>query len=97
VVTWLAPQSKKCVTATESPQPVKNMQGFIMYLCKLEKNRKKGSSSSLLFQNSVWLLAENGNNRNATVKQILTWMGKFDGDNSTNRISLDSFTHSMRT
>ncbi len=98
VVTWLAPQSKECVTATESSQPVKNMQGFIMYLCGLEKNRKKGSNSSLLFRKScLWLLAENGNNRNATGQQILTWMGRFDGDKSTNRTRLDSFTHLMRT
>ncbi len=98
VVTWLAPQFKKCVTATESSQPVKTMQGVIMYLCGLKKNRKKGSNSSLLFRKScLWLLANNVNNRNATGKHILTWMGKFDGDKSKKRTRLDSFTHLMRT
>ena len=43
VVTWLVPQSKICVAPTVSPIPVKNIQGFIEYLCGLEKTRKKGS------------------------------------------------------
>jgi hypothetical protein len=72
VVSWLVPQSKKCVTATAASNPVRNKQGFILYLCGLKKNRKKGSNTNCYIENCVWLLAENGHNRNATGKQILT-------------------------
>ena len=79
VVTWLVPQSKICVAPTVSPIPVKNIQRFIEYLCGLEKTRKKGSNSTLLFRKAcLRLLGENNDNRNATTKQVLNWRGRMN-------------------
>ena len=62
-----------------------------MYLCGLKKNRKKGSNTNCYIENCVWLLAENGHNRNAAGKQILTQIGNLDGVKAIIE-SLDSFS-----
>ena len=102
VVTWLVPQSNQSIkvtlTATPASKPAKNIQGFVEYLCRLEQTRKKGSNSTLLFRKAcLRLLEDNDNNRNATAKQILTWMGRMEGDKATKQNRLDSFTALMRT
>ncbi len=79
VVTLLLPQSTKCklATTTVTANPIKDFNGFVPYLCWLEKTRLRVSNSTLPFRKScLRLLEENSNNRNSTAKQILTadWM-----------------------
>jgi hypothetical protein len=99
---YLGPQSKQCVkvtvTATPASNPVKNIQEFVEHLCVLEKTKQKGSNANLIFRKAcLRLLEDNGNNRNAKAKQILTWLGRLDSDKSTNQSRLDSFSAILRS
>ncbi len=76
------PQSQKIVTSTAASNPVNTMRGFGMYqICR---------------KSCLWLLAESGNDRNATAKEILTWMGRIEDEKAKNSDKLSSFTSFMR-
>ena len=98
VVSWLVTQSKKCVTqaATAASSPVRNMQGFIMYLCGLKKNRKKGSNTNLLRSRYIENRVCGCLRKTATTEMLqeskLTWMSNLDGVKAMNKTSLDPFS-----
>ena len=101
-LTWFVPQSNQVVkgtlTATSESIPVKTFQGFVEYLCGIEKTGKKGSNRNLVFRKAcLRLLEDNDDNRNATAKKILTWLDRLNGDKATNQSRLDSFTAGMRS
>ncbi len=82
--TWRVSQSKQSVKVTGTATPASNLvkfQGFFENLCELQKTKTKGSNITLPIRKAcLRFLGDNGNNRNATAKQILTWLGRMDGD-----------------